>query len=175
MIKKISIGITILVVLSLAWYLLSPLWKMKEANKPSPLQTLSALSPDMREQFDTAMEEANRTVLGVMDTMPANPHVLAKGNFIGDVHDVGGTALLIESGGTHILRLENFETLNGPDLHIYLARAEKNDDIVDLGKIKATKGNVNYAITKEVNFQEYHRVLVFCVPFKVLFGHADLH
>ncbi|MSS74010.1 hypothetical protein EXS72_00005, partial [Candidatus Pacearchaeota archaeon] len=45
-----------------------------------------------------------------------------------------------------VLRFENLDTSNGPDLYIYLATDTSADDFVDLGKIKATRGNVNYEI-----------------------------
>jgi len=42
------------------------------------------------------------------------------------------------------------------------------------GKIKGTKGNVNYEIDRGVDLEKYDKVLVWCVPFGVLFSYADL-
>lgn len=75
---------------------------------------------------------------------------------------------------TQILRFEDFETVNGPNLHIYLATNLQADDFIDLGEIKATKGSVNYTLPSDVDLVKYNKVLVWCVPFKVLFSYADL-
>jgi hypothetical protein len=72
------------------------------------------------------------------------------------------------------LRFENFETINGPKLHIYLASDLSADDYIDLGEIKATKGNVNYEIPDGTDLEKYNKVLVWCRPFKVLFSYSEL-
>ena len=89
-------------------------------------------------------------------------------------HEVAGKALLISSGGGKILRFEDFETVNGPNLHIYLSTDLGDDDYIDLGEIRATKGNVNYEIDPAIDIQKYNKVLVWCVPFRVLFSYAEL-
>ena len=49
-----------------------------------------------------------------------------------------------------------------------------DDDFIDLGKIKATKGNVNYDIPEGVDTDKYNKVLVWCVPFGVIFSYSEL-
>ena len=44
---------------------------------------------------------------------------------------------LLQQGQQRIIRFENFETINGPSLNIYLVNSQ-NKDII-LGPIKATK------------------------------------
>ena len=46
--------------------------------------------------------------------------------------------------------------------------------MIDLGIIKATKGNVNYEIPQDIDTTKYNKVLVWCKPFKVLFSYAEL-
>jgi len=46
---------------------------------------------------------------------------------------------------------------------------------IDLGEIKATKGNVNYDIPEGTDLEKYNKVLVWCVPFRVLFSYSDLN
>jgi electron transfer DM13 len=72
------------------------------------------------------------------------------------------------------LRLENFKSTNGPDLHVYLATDEKASDYVILGKLKANIGNQNYEIPDGVDLAKYHEVLIWCKQFSVLFGSAEL-
>ena len=64
--------------------------------------------------------------------------------------------------------------MNGPDLHIYLSADLDAKDYVDLGAIKATKGNVNYDVPAATDTEKYRYVLVWCEPFRVLFGYAEL-
>ena len=73
-----------------------------------------------------------------------------------------------------ILRFEDFETINGPELHIYLSSELGDERFIDLGKIKATKGNVNYDIPAGIDTSKYNKVLVWCKPFSVLFSYAEL-
>ena len=67
-----------------------------------------------------------------------------------------------------------YETINGPNLHIYLSADLEANDYIDLGKIKATKGNVNYMVDHSIDTEKYNKVLVWCVPFQVLFSYAEL-
>ena len=48
--------------------------------------------------------------------------------------------------GGKILRLENFKSTNGPNVHVYLSSDKRATDYVDLGKLKANNGNQNYNI-----------------------------
>lgn len=43
-----------------------------------------------------------------------------------------------------------------------------------LGKLKANNGNQNYNIPSEIDLAKYDTVLIWCRPFSVLFGSADL-
>ncbi len=74
----------------------------------------------------------------------------------------------------YIVRFEDFETINGPDLRIYLSTELGDSDFIELGKIKATKGNVNYNIPEGTDLTKYNKVLVWCKAFSVLFSYAEL-
>ena len=84
-------------------------------------------------------------------------------------------AEMIEADNQKILRFEDFETINGPDLHIYLSSDLEAKDYIDLGEIKATKGNVNYEVPSNVDLEKYNKVLVWCEPFRILFSYAELN
>ena len=91
-------------------------------------------------------------------------------------HEVSGSVKLIrEAGRGDYLRFENFETVNGPDLFIYLATDTTASDFINLCKIKATKGNVNYAIPAGTDLAKYDTVLIWCRAFRVLFSYAELN
>ena len=162
--KKLWIGILVLVVvLPMAWYLLSPLFKVIEANEPTPLSN-----------FEEAMKEMEGVVVEENEAMPEEQSMMLQGDFVAKAHEVEGKVLLLEVDRGKVLRFENFNTVNGPDLRIYLSKDLTDDDFVELGKIKATKGNVNYDIPESVDINEYNNVLVWCKPFGVLFSSATL-
>lgn len=89
-------------------------------------------------------------------------------------HPASGTVSLLQSDNEAILRYENFKTINGPDLKIYLSTDLEASEFVDLGPIKATEGSVNYAIPNGTDLQKYRYALVWCEQFGVLFNSADL-
>lgn len=124
--------------------------------------------------FGEAMAIARKTVMAKADAMPVKPEITATGDFRAYAHDVKGRALLIRDGAKSILRFEDFETINGPNLHIYLATDVRAKEFIDLGSIRATKGNVNYDVPAGIDTAKYRYVLVWCVPFRVLFSAAEL-
>ena len=156
--KAIMIVLAVLLIGVAAYYLILPAFVVIEADEASPLSELPASQPSGPQK--TAGGD------GVQ--------VIASGAFVAHEHDVAGTALLIENDGQKTVRFEDFDTVNGPDLHIYLAADLKAADYVDLGAIKATKGNVNYDIPAGTDTAKYNKVLVWCEPFRVLFSYAEL-
>ena len=84
--------------------------------------------------------------------------------------------------GSHLLRLEELSVTNGPDLHVILSphqNPEKRADVtaagyVDLGKLKGNKGNQNYDIPGDVDIAAQGSVVIYCVPFHVVFSVATL-
>lgn len=180
--KKWIILIMLLVItLPVAYYLISPLWRTVEVQEESPLDQviindrMEMMSEEEKEQFEQKVMEANKNVMAMEESMPTAARLLAQGGFMPRAHEVMGKALLIEQGNSKILRFENFETINGPNLHIYLASTLGEEDYIDLGEIKATKGNVNYKIPAGIDTKKYNKVLVWCVPFKILFSYAILN
>jgi Electron transfer DM13 len=73
-----------------------------------------------------------------------------------------------------ILRLENFKSTNGPNVHVYLSTDKRATDYVDLGKLKANNGNQNYDIPAGTDIRKHNIVLIWCKDFSVLFGSAVL-
>lgn len=89
-------------------------------------------------------------------------------------HPASGRVRVVVADDTRYLRYENFKTINGPDLYVYLAKDLDAKEFVSLGLIKATEGNVNYEIPQGVDLGEYRYALVWCKAFGVLFNSADL-
>jgi hypothetical protein len=89
-------------------------------------------------------------------------------------HPAKGTVRIVETPDTSFIRYENFKTINGPDLFIYLAKDLDAKEFVNLGPLKATEGNVNYEIPEGVDVHDYRYVLTWCKQFGVLFNSADI-
>jgi hypothetical protein len=101
------------------------------------------------------------------------------GYFIGagdGFHNVEGLAKVIplDGGGLTVLRLENFKSTNGPNVHLYLATDKTASNFIDLGRLKANNGNQNYNIPVGTDLSKYNLVLIWCKDFSVLFGSAQL-
>jgi hypothetical protein len=111
------------------------------------------------------------------------PMSLAQGNFKSLAHETKGMATLYKlADGKQTLRLTEFETSNGPDVHVYLtaAEVEKGSDaikaagFIDLGSMKGNKGDQNYDIPADVDLSKYKSVTIWCARFGVNFGLAPL-
>jgi Electron transfer DM13 len=89
-------------------------------------------------------------------------------------HPASGVVSVLENSDGMILRYENFKTINGPDLRVYLSTDLEATQFVDLGELKATEGSVNYQIPEGTDLQKYRYALVWCEDFSVLFNSADL-
>ena len=171
----ISVGVVVLVVV--AGYIYLAATKTIEVQEASPLlqinDKMDTMTASEKEQFQQEVDQAKEKVIIVNDEMEG-ASLLAQGEFKPRAHDVKGKALLIRKGDSTVLRFEDFETINGPDLHIWLASSLGKDDHIDLGPIKATKGNVNYDVPADADTGKYNKALVWCVTFGVLFSYAEL-
>jgi Electron transfer DM13 len=110
---------------------------------------------------------------------------LETGTFHGKVHQTSGRATIYqEPDGKLVLRLTNFKTSNGPDVHVILIAAKDADDDanflknktarVELGKLKGNEGDQNYEIPANTNLAKYHTVSIYCERFNANFGAAPL-
>jgi hypothetical protein len=122
---------------------------------------------------------------GSSEAEPASsgPVELATGSFTSrNRYTVTGTATAYQlEDGQRLLRLEDFESTNGPDLFVYLTAAGASDDdaaldadFVDLGVLTGNIGNQNYVIPSDVDLDRYDSVVIWCRRFTTSFGVADL-
>ena len=89
-------------------------------------------------------------------------------------HPASGTVRIVQADGKSFVRYENFKTINGPDIYVYLSKDLDAKDFVNLGRVRATEGNINYEIPSDVNIADYKYVLTWCKTFSVLFNSADI-
>lgn len=113
---------------------------------------------------------------------PADPVALATGSFRSLDHDTSGQATVFElADGSRVLRLEGFETDNGPDLRVYLSTATADadedafdEDFVDLGALRGNIGNQNYELPADVELDQFQSVVIWCRRFTSGFGVSPL-
>ena len=105
------------------------------------------------------------------------------GVFYHVVHTGSGTAkLLKQTDGTYIVRLENFQTENGPKLEVYLSKAVKPNSsatvssvgFINLGDLKSVNGSQNYAVPAGTDVSQFKSVVIWCTTFSVNFISAPL-
>ena len=111
------------------------------------------------------------------------PSELSRGSFHSGAHKTEGMAAIYQlDDGKRALRLTNFETSNGPAVHVYLvAAADAKDNatvkqagFIDLGDLKANKGDQNYSVPANTDLGRYRAVTIWCARFGVNFGTAPL-
>ena len=125
----------------------------------------------------------------VNETMPVgfanvSQTILSSGSFHSVAHESKGTASIYQmADGKRILRFTNFETSNGPDVHIYLVAANDASDsetvkkagFLELGSLKGNIGDQNYDIPADADLAKYRAVTIWCKRFSVNFGTAPLN
>lgn len=148
----LAIGIPVLI---LAWLAFRPekLWINQRVNEAAPFASRSEVRP------------------------------VFAGRLEGIAHPTRGRATIYEGPeGKRYLRLTDFATSNGPDVHVVLARAgdpavdqkivKGNLDYVELGKLKGNQGDQNYDVPATVDLQKYNAVVIYCERFNEVFGVA---
>ena len=154
--KWILVAISILVLVG-AWWAFRPenLWINQRVNEPAPFVST------------------------------AEPQPIYTGTLASKAHPTTGRATIYKtSDGVEFLRLTNFSTSNGPDVHVVLARGDDPNlaheivqgqlDSVELGALKGNQGDQNYDLSTPVDLQRYNTVVIYCVRFHAIFGLAQL-
>lgn len=172
---------------------------MSEADKMALEEEFMTAVPDedtLNQLTDAELEQLESDVLAAADRVMTDKEIadpmpeaaaewtaVASGTFSGadDFHQGSGTATIYQQGDQRVLRFEEFEVTNGPDLHVILtrnpnptSRADVGEDYIDLGAIKGNLGNQNYDIPADVDLSQYQGVVIYCVPFHVVFATAEL-
>ncbi|MGA8870752.1 MAG: DM13 domain-containing protein [Candidatus Acidiferrales bacterium] len=150
----LAVGLPVLIG---AWWAFRPekLWINKQVNEPAPF------------------------------TSSTDPQPLYTGLLEGKAHQTSGRATIYKTpDGKEYLRLTDFSTSNGPDVHVLLARSDDENlaqeivkgqlDSVELGSLKGNQGDQNYDLPASVDLQKYDAAVIYCERFHALFGVAKL-
>jgi hypothetical protein len=125
-----------------------------------------------------------RTTIDEM--LPPGAQTTRLGEFASHIHRTSGTARLVTlPDGSRMLRLENLHATLGPQLRVWLSDAQVvnggsrsrrfgRSNHIDLGPLRANRGNANYAIPDDVDTAGVRSVILWCDRFGVSFGAAEL-
>ena len=111
------------------------------------------------------------------------PVVVSRGSLDSLEHATSGSALIVRlEDGSHVVRLEDLDTSNGPDLRVILSDRPVSDDWhgwtdgrhVDLGGLEGNVGSSNYEIPRDVDPSDFRTVVVWCRRFTVGFAVAPI-
>jgi hypothetical protein len=114
-----------------------------------------------------------------------DPQPLYTGRLEGKAHQTSGRATIYKTpGGKEYLRLTDFSTSNGPDVHVVLARSDDANltqeivqgqlDSVELGSLRGNRGDQNYDLPASLDLQKYNAAVIYCERFHTVFGVARL-
>ena len=117
--------------------------------------------------------------------LTSEPQALYTGKLEGKAHGTSGRATIYKDGsGKQYLRLTDFATSNGPDVHVLLVSADDPSlmkDVVagdlnhvELGSLKGNQGDQNYDLPAGVDLEKYQAVAIYCERFHAIFGVARL-
>jgi hypothetical protein len=105
------------------------------------------------------------------------------GAFHDGAHETRGMATIHTlEDGRHVLRLSDFSTSNGPDVHVLLVASDdakdnetvKSAGYIDVSKMKGNIGDQNYDLPAGIDLGRYRAVTIWCNRFGVNFGTAPL-
>ena len=198
----IIVGVVVLApVVALAWWFLSPLVFDQTVDEEFPLAANAVVPANMTtEEVNSLMVSMAKVDQPPMaDAMPQDiaassteavdaaggPQIIASGSFrdADSFHQGSGAATIYRNAdGSSLLRLEDFRVTNGPDLHVLLSPAAapaSRDELqaagyVGLGKLKGNIGNQNYEIQANIDPNAQGSVIIYCMPFHVIFSVAPL-
>lgn len=157
---------------------------MMDEPMPAGLAGVAVAAMPAATPVATATAAATATATPAPTAMPeTGPAAVAMGMFMDadDFHRGSGSATMFRGpDGSHILRFEDFMVTNGPALSVLISKAEgitsseNLGEYLDLGPLKGNVGNQNYQVPAGTDVGEYKTVVIYCVPFRVVFATAPL-
>ena len=178
----LALGIVLAITVPAGWYLASPLFLSTTVDDPPPVAAVEpSQTPIASPTHEPAApaEPAGTSSPSPAPTATPVPLIQRVGSFTGadEFHFGRGAARLIETApGAFTVRLEGFAVRNGPDLYVYLSPVADGyaDGVIELGRLKADRGNQNYDVPAGVDVDRVASVVIWCKQFSVLFATAPL-
>ena len=155
-----------------------------DAAAPTPAEEPAAAPAEPADEAPTAEEQpaaAEEPAEEEPQPPPSGPVLLGAGQFVGLAgHDGTGDAGLFQNpDGSLVLRFENFDIENGPDLEVYLVpgadQVSLPDGSIHLGALKGNIGDQNYELPPGTELPPgSYTALVWCEAFSVEFVGATV-
>ena len=118
---------------------------------------------------------APTTVLNEMVDTGSSTVLKYSGTFTsGPFGTVTGKAEIYKTDSMYEVKLVDFNTNNGPALHVYISKEAMPINFIDLGALKSIAGNQVYSVTGMPDFTSFTFISIHCVAFNHLFGYAPL-
>jgi hypothetical protein len=103
------------------------------------------------------------------------PQPIFTGRFEGKSQQTNGRATVYkEPGGQEYLRLSDFTTSNGGDVHLVLAPNENDRDRIDFGPLNKNQGDQNYDLPAGTDLNKYGDVVIYSERSHTVLGLAKL-
>jgi hypothetical protein len=185
----IILAVIAIPILAFAWWLLSPLFLNTTISEEFPLSATADMPSGVTQQeAEDIMEGMAKINMDAVEPMPekmAEATVLASGKFRdGDSFHKGsgGVSLYRLANGDSVLRFEDLDVTNGPDLHVLVSthsdpmtKGELQDaGYSTLGQLKGNRGDQNYEVPSDIDPDSIGSVIIYCMPFHVIFSVAPL-
>ena len=185
----VILAVVAIPILAFAWWLLSPLFLNTTVNEEFPLSATADMPAGVTQQeaedIMEGMAKINMEAVEPMTEKMSEAMVLASGKFRdGDsFHKGSGDVSLYRlANGDTVLRFEDLDVTNGPDLHVLVSmhpdpmtKGElQNAGYSTLGQLKGNRGDQNYEVPSSVNPNSIGSVIIYCMPFHVIFSVAPL-
>ncbi len=167
----------VLLYLAFAVFGVQALFVNKEVNEDF------AVSAPTTEETVATQERTMNADEQSASTEPPTPVRISSGRFHPVTHEGEGAAIVYQlENGSYVLRLENFEVFNGPDLYVYaVAAGDANDaesvldaGFVNAGRLRGNRGNQTYALPAGFDPQKHQAISIWCRRFSVNFATAPL-
>lgn len=101
--------------------------------------------------------------------------VIKSGALVSDNKATSGIVKVVQGANGNLkLVFENLSTGNGPDVGVWLSPNINASSYTEVGPLKAFTGTFSYDLNPNADFTTNNRVLIWCVDFSLLFGHAVL-
>ena len=149
--------------------------------EPSPVETV----PVETVPVETAVAPAApaNSISAALATAASSgaPVVVSSGAFFSGEHTTNGTAHVVAlPDGSVVVRFEDLDTSNGPDLRVVLSTDEASesweyDNRLILEDLKGNLGDQNYTLDPGVDITAYRSVVIWCERFGVAFGAAAIN
>lgn len=163
-----------------------------QASPPAAttLPASTAVASDAQAAMQPAIPVATSVLAptAAVDAQPAiQPTVvaslLASGTFVDGVighHAKGRAVVYAPEGNERLLRLEDLNVTNGPDLFVVLSSNDNpkeqgiGEGYLQLQALKGNQGSQNYTLGADADLKAYKSVVIWCRSFNVVFGYAPL-